>query len=120
MHQILTCHFLLTTEPLRIKEVKVSKRGVLIMKQKSVFVKKFRGLIEFGSVAKAESELGHQLAVHGGLVLFVIQYRVVTLNTQFCRKLTGQVFESKIRGWNFLLQEFGRAPCNYPLQNNIH
>lgn len=84
----------LTTEPLRIKEIKIAERGVLVMEQKSIFVKKFGRLIEFGSVAKSESILGHKLTVHCGLVLLVIQYRVVALKTQFCCKLTRQVFES--------------------------
>ena len=109
---------IITTEPLRIKKVKVSERGVFVMEQESVFVEEFSRLIEFGSVAKSESKFGHQLTGHGGLVLLVIEHRIITLNTQFCRQLTRQVFESKICGRNFLLQKFGRAPCIEPIESN--
>ena len=96
-------------EPLRVQEVEVAQRGVVVVQQEAVLVQELGRLAQLGLVTELEAEPRLHLAVDGLRELVPVEHRVVALPAQLGREDADEVLQREVGRGDLLLQQLRLA-----------
>lgn len=101
------CHHLSQdiAQPLRVQEIEISQRCVVVMEQNTVFVQEHRRLLQFGRISeRLEIQVVHFLVDHL-LESLLIQHRVGANMLQICTDIFDDIFQCQIARRHLLMQQ---------------